>query len=237
MSSRFNTGDELVVHKGSDFVADCVCNGTVQFVWTGNAATTKRTDINNSHIGISTLTLRNASKQDEGRLCCGLSDCRPLIVIDKPVFTLSASEIECSHSKDKGSRNVSIRCSISSTVRTNLVQGYMLVFKNNKETLSYDNSPSNSTNKDASGNTIYTKTYEFAEKVLDGDSLYCRWIRQDGNIFDSESKLVVEFRKCLEPATSFNTTDEDTTTRTTTDGATKPQGNKKGMRFSVSFGY
>ena len=242
MSSRLSTytGDDLVVHKQSDFVADCVCNGTDPIKWTGNAATTERTDfVNSLTIGRSRLKLRNASKQDEGQLCCvqsGHSDCRHLLVVDKPVVTLSGlGEIECRNSRDKGSKNVSIQCNMTSAIHTDFLQGFMQVFKNKKDTVSYDNSPSNSTRQDASGNTLYTMAYEFSEEMLYGDSLDCRWTREDGNVLESETKFVIEFCKSLEPPTSFDIklTSEAPETNTTMDTITERQGNR--VTFSVNF--
>ena len=66
----------------------------------------------------------------------------------------------------------------------------------------YDQTPSNSTLKDLSGNSVYTKAFEFREDMRDGDTLDCRWIREDGKIVKSKVQLVaiisyVFFANCL----------------------------------------
>ncbi|XP_062511096.1 uncharacterized protein LOC134187002 [Corticium candelabrum] len=116
---------------------------------------------------------------------------------------------------------------MTSAIHTDFLQGFMQVFKNKKDTVSYDNSPSNSTRQDASGNTLYTMAYEFSEEMLYGDSLDCRWTREDGNVLESETKFVIEFCKSLEPPTSFDIklTSEAPETNTTMDTITERQGN------------
>ena len=201
MSSRFNTyttRHELVVHKQSDFVADCVCNGTVldQITWKGKAATSERTDIVNSDtIGRSILRLRNASKQDEDRLCCPQSkrlDCRHLVAVDKPVDTLSFLEWRNMRTaSDNNSRSVCAQCTLvkSSTDQTDLFQCSMHVFINNNKTSSYDNGSSNSIRTDVSGNSLSIMTYKFRQEVHNGDVLDCRWICEDGSVIESESRM------------------------------------------------
>ncbi|XP_062511054.1 uncharacterized protein LOC134186966 isoform X2 [Corticium candelabrum] len=201
----------LVVHRESLFVAYCVCGETfAPITWTGNAVDNGRGSNQDVTFGRSKYRLSNVSKRDEGRLCCVQGEhsvCLYLLVVDAPVVTLSdRTHVTCNNETlGKDTNAVSIQCNVSSHVEQDLAQGFMQVYINDVGTVSYDQTPSNGTRKDLAGNNVYTKAFEFREDMRNGDSLDCRWIREDGKIVKSNVQLVAKDHTCSVPTVSFTT--------------------------------
>ena len=194
------------------FVANCVCGGTsnTPITWTGNAVDNGRGSSQIVTFGRSKYKLPNVSTSDEGHLCCVQGEhsaCLYLLVVDAPVVTLSyRNHVTCKNeTSGKATNAVSIQCNVSSHVEQDLTQGFMQVYINDVGTVSYDQTPSKSTFKDLSGNSVYTKAFEFREELRDGDVMDCRWIREDGKIVKSKVQPVVKFHTCSVPTVSFTT--------------------------------
>ncbi|XP_062511000.1 uncharacterized protein LOC134186923 isoform X2 [Corticium candelabrum] len=217
IAKTYAKSGHLVVHKESSFVAYCLCGETsnTPITWTGNAVDNGRGSSQNVAFGRSKYKLPNVSKSDEGHLCCVQGEhsaCLYLLVVDAPVVTLSdRSHVTCKNeTSGKATNAVSIQCNVSSHVEQDLSQGFMEVYINDVGTVSYDQTPSNSTFKDQSGNSVYTKAFEFREEMRDGDVLDCRWIREDGKIVKSEVQPVANFPTCPVPTVFFTTTGAST---------------------------
>ena len=225
-------GKILAVHDGGVLIASCQCNTTLPFslLWSlNNEAIDDRlsdVEISDSQAEVrSDITISHISKKQQGSLCCTYNDivtaCLPFEVVRKPVLNVSyLSGVKCQTERNyNGTETVSVMCAVSSPIKDYIFRGFMVLFRNNRATNTFDLYPNVSSAKGSSRRTVWTMAYTFNQEVYNRDILHCRWTQEGGIVLHSNSKLEVTYKECpgtTLPVSITATTTTSTTTATTT---------------------